>query len=101
MQRQHSSQAISTLGNSDVSESFVSSQSRVRVTSPRVRVESGSSKYFSSLVRVITWSSRVRVDSRELSSHLESLVCKLESMSSHTKFHVFSTFFAVKWRPIG
>jgi len=48
----------------------------------------------------MTWSSRVRVESQELSSHFESLVCKLESMSSHTKFHIFSTtFFAVKWRP--
>jgi len=49
----------------------------------------------------MTWSSRVRVESRELSSHFESLVCKLEPMSSHTKFHVFSTTFsAMKWRPI-
>ena len=39
----------------------------------------------------MTWSSRVRVESQELSSHFESLVCKLESMSSHTKFYVFST----------
>ena len=64
----------------------------------------------------MTWSSRVRVESRELSSHFESLVCKLESMLSHTKFHVFSTTFfsyemapdkiknsaqhAMKWRPM-
>jgi len=48
----------------------------------------------------MTWSSRVRLESRELLSHFESLVGKLESMSSHTKFHVFSTtFFALKWRP--
>jgi len=40
----------------------------------------------------MTWSSRVRVESRELLSHFESLVCKLELMSSHTKFHVSSTF---------
>jgi len=48
------------------------------------------------------------VESQELSSHFESLLCKLESMSSHTKFHVFSTFFllwngaqhAIKWRLI-
>jgi len=37
----------------------------------------------------MTWSSQV--ESQELSSHFESLVCKLESMPSHTKFHVFST----------
>jgi len=42
---------------------------------------------------------RVRVESRELSSHFESLVCKLESMSSHTKFHVFSTFFCYEMAP--
>jgi len=33
------------------------------------------------------------------SSHFESLVCKLESMSSHTKFHVFSTFFCYEMGP--
>jgi len=71
---------------------------RARVISPP---ESESSKIFSSRVRVMTWSSRVRIESRELSSHLGSLVCNLESMSNHTKFHVFSTtFFAMKWRPI-
>jgi len=53
--------------------------------------ESESSRNFSSRVRVMTWSSRVRVESHELSSHFESLVCNLESLSSHTKFHVFST----------
>jgi len=37
----------------------------------------------------MTWPSRVRVKSQELSSHFESLICKLESMSSHTKLHVF------------
>ena len=38
----------------------------------------------------------------KLSSGFESLVCKLESMSSHTKFHLFSTtvFFVLKWRQI-
>jgi len=60
-----------------VSESFLSSQSHLKLC--RVRV------------RVTTWSCRVRVESQELSSHFESLVCNLESMSSHTKFHVFST----------
>jgi len=65
----------------------------------RVRVELESSKIFSSpvRVRVMTWSSRVRVESRELSSHFESLVCKLQSISSHTKFHVFSTTFFLLW----
>jgi len=48
----------------------------------------------------MTWSSRVRVESKELSSHVELLVCKLESVPSHTKFHVFLRhFFATKWRP--
>jgi len=46
--------------------------------------ESESSKKF--LSRVMTWSSRVRVESQELSSHFELLVCKLESMSSQKKF---------------
>jgi len=41
----------------------------------------------------MTWSSRVRVESCELSSHFESLVCKFESTSSCTKFHVVSTTF--------
>jgi len=44
-------------------------------------------------VRVMTWSRRVRVESQELLSHFESLVCKIESISSHTKFHIFSTTF--------
>jgi len=48
----------------------------------------------------MTWSSRVRVESQELSSHFESLVCKLESMLSQMKFHIFSiTFYAMKWPP--
>jgi len=48
----------------------------------------------------MTWSSRVGVESRELSSHFESLVCNLESMSGHTKFHVFSTsFFCYEMAP--
>jgi len=49
----------------------------------------------------MTWSSRVRVESQKLSSHFESLACKLESMSSHMKFHIFSIAFfdAMKWRP--
>jgi len=65
---------IYLLACSDVSESFLSSQSHP--------------KFF-----------RVRVESKELLSRFESLVCKLESKSSHTKFHVFfyDTFFAMKW----
>jgi len=48
----------------------------------------------------MTWSSWVRVESQELSRRIESLVCKLVSMLSHTEFHVFSTtFFAIKWSP--
>jgi len=78
---------------SDVSESFLSSQSHKPL-------ESESSKVFSIRVRVMIWLSRVRVESLELSSHFESLVCKLESMSSHTKFHVFSaTFFCYEIAP--
>jgi len=68
---------------SDVSESFfVESESqalRVRVTY----------NFFES--SHITWSSRVRGESQELSSHFESLVC--ESMSSQMKFHIFSMTF--------
>ena len=64
----------------------------------RVRVTTTSSQSHLNFFRisVITWPSQ----SGELSSHFESLVCKLESMLSHTKFHVFSTtFFAMKWHP--
>jgi len=59
------------LETSDVSESFFSSQNHKPL-------ELESSKIVSSRVRVMTWSSRVRVESQELSSHFESLVCKLE-----------------------
>ena len=42
----------------------------------------------------MTWLNRARVESQELSSCFESLVCKLESISSHTKYHIFSmTYF--------
>ena len=41
--------------------------------------ESELSKIFSSRVRVESWLAQVRVDSQELSSHCESLVCNLES----------------------
>ena len=63
--------------DSDVSESFLSSQSHKPF-------ESESSKIFSS---------RVRGESQEFSSHFESLVSKLESMSSHMKVYVFYDMF--------
>jgi len=73
---------------------------RVRVESEsralRVRVESESSKIFSSQSRVMTWSSRVRVESQEWSRHFESLVYKLESMSSHTNFKLFLYIFGYR-----
>jgi len=87
---------------SDVPESFLSNQSHKPFVSE-------SSKIFTSRVRVMTWLCQVRVESQKLSSHFESLVCKLKSMSSHMKFHIFSiTFFmlwngaqhAMKWHPI-
>ena len=65
---------------------FVKSESQAL----RVRAASESSKNFASRVeRVMTWSSWVRLESQELSSHFESLVCKFESMSSQMKFHIF------------
>ena len=77
--------------SSDVPGSFLSSQSHKPF-------ESESSKIF--CVESESWLGRVRVESQELSSHFESLVCKLESMSSHTKIHIFSTtFVAMKWCP--
>jgi len=68
--------------NSDVSESFLSSQSRVRVPRP-------SSQSHLKFFWVESELRPGRVESQELSSHFESLFCKLESMSSHTNFHVF------------
>ena len=83
---------------SDVPESFLSSQSQVRVTIPssqsRVRVIWNFVE--SSQSRVMTSSSRVRVESQEWSSHFESLVYKLESMSSHTNFKLFLYIFAYR-----
>jgi len=76
---------------SDASESFLSSQSHRPF-------ESESSKIFSSRARVMTWSSQSRVT--RTVSHFESMVCKLESMSSHMKFHVFpTTFFCYQMAP--
>jgi len=39
------------------------------------------------------------VESQELSCHLESLVWKLESLSSHMKLTIFSMFFCYKMAP--
>jgi len=60
---------------------------------PVIFVESESSKIFSSQVRVKSRLGQVRVESQELSSHFQSLVCKLDQMSNQNKF------FAKKWRP--
>jgi len=46
----------------------------------------------------MTLLSRVSVERQELSSQFESLVCKLESMSSETKFYIFISFFVMKCR---
>jgi len=67
--------------SSDVLESLLPSQSHTPF-------ESKSSTFFSSQVRVESWLGRV--ESQEMSSHFDTLVCKLESMSIHTKFHNFS-----------
>jgi len=87
--------AIVSENDSDVHESFLSSQSHKPFDS-----ESSQSrlKFF-----------RVRVESQKPSSHFESLVCKLESMSRLIKFHIFSITFitlrngaqdAIRWCPI-
>jgi len=65
---------------SDVPESFLSSQSRKHF-------ESDASKSFSSL----GW-----IESQELSSHFEPLVCELESMSSKITFNIFPVIFYYK-----
>ena len=58
-------------------------------------VESDSSqshpKYFR--VRVESWLGRVKVVSQKLPSHFESLVCKLESMSSQINLNIFLLLF--------
>jgi len=77
---------LSPFDSSDVPESFLSSQSHEAL-------ESESSEILSSQSRVMTWSSRVRVEPQEWSSHFESLVYKLDSMSSHTKFQTFPIYF--------
>ena len=86
---------------SDVPESFLSSQSHKPFES-----ESSQSHY--NFFQVESWLTRVRIESQELSSHFESLVCMLESMSSHIKFQFFSDILmpwngaqrAIKWCPI-
>jgi len=47
----------------------------------------------------MTWPSLVRIESQELSSHFKSLVCKLESMASQMKFHIFPIFFCYEMMP--
>ena len=59
--------------------------------------KSESSKLFSS--RVMSWSSPVGVESQEMSSHFEALICKHESMSSQPKFNIFAVFFCFKMAP--
>jgi len=62
---------------SDVPESYLPSQSHLKFVSCHVRAES-----------------------QEPSSHFESLVCKLKTLSSQLKLNIFLTpFFATKWRP--
>jgi len=53
----------------------------------RVRIINPSSQSYPNFFRVDSWLGRL--ESQELSSHFESLVCKLESMSSHMKFDIF------------
>jgi len=69
---------------SDVSESFLSSQSHKPFESESSQ---GHLKIFESS------QSHDLVESQKLSSHFESLVCKLESMSNHMKIHIFSSTF--------
>jgi len=61
----------------------------------RFRVTSHPSETYLKVFRIESESSH-----KELSSHFESLVCKLESMLSQMKFHIFTChFFAMKWYP--
>jgi len=84
--------------SSDVPESFLSSQSWFRVTSPRVRVGSESSKIFSNRVRVrvMTWSSRVRVESLRVIGLQARVNVEWHDISRF----FYNIFFAMKWRPI-
>jgi len=52
------------------------------------------------LCKIFFESSHDLVESQEPSSHFESLVYKLESMSAQMKFNIFPmSFFATKWHP--
>jgi len=64
-----------------------------RVESQSVRVRVIGIFFESSQNRVMTWSSRVRVESQNLSSHFESLVCQPESMSSQMKLNIVIIIF--------
>jgi len=77
---------------SEVPESFFSSQNRVRDTSPssQRRVIVIQIFFDASQRQVKTWSRRVRAKLQELTSHFKSLICKLVSMSSQMKFHIYS-----------
>ena len=78
----------------ETSQSFLwNLQTSYQRCAPVIFVESESSKIFSSQVRVKSRLGQVRVESQELSSHFQSLVCKLDQMSNQNKF------FAKKWRP--
>ena len=96
-------------GLSPILYAVMSTSHVCRVTS-RVTIPSSQSRvigifFESSQSRVMTWSSRVRVESQNLSSHFESLVCQPESMSSQMKLNIviiilFKYFFIffVLWR---
>jgi len=63
-----------------------------RVESQALRVRVIWIFFESSQSRDMTWSSRVRVESQNLSSHFESLVCQLESLSSQMKLNIVVIF---------
>jgi len=86
---------IFSLHSSDVPESFLWSQSHKSFESSQSHksFESESSQshliFFRVKSKSESWLGRVRVESQKLSSHVESLFCKLELMSSYMKFHIF------------
>ena len=90
--KSHTMLTLLLVRTSDVPDSFLSSQSHKPF-------ESESSQIFSSRNRAMTWPSRVRSESQELSSHHGPLVFKLEPMSSQMKLHFFSMTYALKWHP--
>ena len=93
---------LSVCAASDVTESFLLSQSHKRLepesSQSHKPLESKSSqshlKFF--IVESESWLGRVRIESRELSSHFESLVCKFES---HEILHFFHNIFCYKMAP--